>query len=98
MGLPRVSARKAYCEGEQRDVGVAVVDIVDDRYSGFSRPFFTLAWSVDCDCSNPYALPFLELIRSAISRSRARLGSKFMGSTAFSGESILATLCIDLRP
>lgn len=32
----------------------------------------------------PYALPFFEFIRSEISRSRARLGSKFMGSTAFS--------------
>ena len=31
-----------------------------------------------------HALPFFELIRSAISRSRARLGSKFCGSTAFS--------------
>ena len=31
-----------------------------------------------------YALPFFELIRSAISRQRARLGSKFWGSTAFS--------------
>lgn len=47
MGLPGILAGKAYCEGEQRDVGVAVVDIIDDCYSRFSRPFFTLAWSVD---------------------------------------------------
>lgn len=32
-----------------------------------------------------YALPFLELMRSDVSRLRARLGSKFCGSTAFSG-------------
>lgn len=31
-----------------------------------------------------YALPFFEFIKSAISRQRARLGSKFWGSTAFS--------------
>ena len=34
--------------------------------------------------SRTYALPFFELMRSAISRSSARLGSKFCGSTAFS--------------
>jgi len=31
-----------------------------------------------------YALPFFEFIKSAISKQRARLGSKFWGSTAFS--------------
>jgi hypothetical protein len=30
-----------------------------------------------------YALPFLELIRSEISRFRARFGSKLVGSQAF---------------
>jgi hypothetical protein len=38
------------------------------------------------------AVPFFELIRSDISRSRARLGSKFWGSTAFSKDKRWAIL------
>lgn len=39
----------------------------------------------------PYAVPFFWLIRSVISRFKARLGSKLEGSQAFPGDEVSAT-------
>lgn len=77
---------ESYREGEKGDIRVSMVDIVYHGYCSFSGPVYRQSsFNVVAQLMvGPYALPFFEFIRSEISRLRARLGSKFCGSTAFS--------------
>jgi len=63
-----------------------VVDQIDDCNCCFSRPSSRQLLESVGKPRDAYALPFFELIKSAISRSRARFGSKFWGSHALSNE------------
>lgn len=55
-----------------------MVDVVDNCYGSFSRSeIISVPYSSVRQRGFPYALPFFEFTRSDISRSRARLGSKF---------------------
>lgn len=78
--------QEMYRKCKLRYVGVSVVDIVDNRNGSFTRPTSTSVLETVPGKVQVYAVPFFEFMRSEISRSRARFGSKFCGSTAFSGQ------------
>lgn len=61
-----------------------MVDIVDNSYGSFPGSALVLVTLLTRNGASAHALPFFEFMRSDISRFRARLGSKFWGSTAFS--------------
>ncbi len=63
-----------------------MIDIVDNSYSSLSGSALMSAIVSILEGASAHALPFLEFMISDISRFRARLGSKFWGSTAFSRE------------
>lgn len=63
-----------------------MVDVVDNSYGSFPGSAMMLVVDLLTEGGSAHALPFFELIRSDISRFRARLGSKLWGSTAFSRE------------
>lgn len=53
-----------------------MIDVIDDGDSSLSRTATLVSWLIGSPGLTD-AVPFFELIRSDISRSRARLGSKF---------------------
>jgi hypothetical protein len=61
-----------------------MIDIVDNSYGSFPGSAMVLATPSILDGASAHALPFFEFMMSDISKFRARLGSKFWGSTAFS--------------
>ncbi len=86
--LPRrASKASTYGQSKKGDIRIAVVDVVYDGDGRFSRTATERKLLVcgTSDCLLPHALPFFELIKSAISRFSARFGSKFCGSQALTG-------------
>lgn len=85
----------AYSNGKKGDIGISMVDVVDNCYSCFPRSgelgcqksvsqISQLALKMCMKKMSAHVFPFFWLIRSAISRFKARFASKFTGSHALS--------------
>lgn len=72
----------SYVEREEGHVLVAVVHVANNSDSRFPGPGVRQPRVPGSRCNNSYAEPFLLLIKSVISRFKARFGSKFCGSHA----------------